>query len=223
VYIGTGNLNATTAATYIDLGIMSADPRLTAEVTAVFNLLTGYAIETEWKHLLVAPFNMRRRFLEAILREAEHAAAGRPCGIRAQLNGLADRRIIDALYEASAASVPIKLTVREICALRPGLPDISESIEVRSLLGRFLQHARIFRFENGGDPEYFIGSADWRPRNLAERIEVVTPVTHPEHRAELDRILRETFDHPDAWRLRADGGYYREGQSIDPILAAEEE
>lgn len=220
VYIGTGNLNATTAASYIDLGLLSAEPELAAEVAGVFNLLTGYAVETEWRRLLVAPFNMRRRFLEMIAREAAHARAGRPSGIRVQLNGLADRRIVAALYDASGAGVPIRLTVREICALRPGLPGVSENIEVRSVLGRFLQHARIFHFVNGGDDEYYIGSADWRPRNLAERIEVVTPIADAEHRATLDRILTETFEDPGAWRLGADGVYLREAESSEPILAA---
>lgn len=219
VYVGTGNLNATTAATYIDLGILSADAQLAAEVSSVFNLLTGYAVDTEWRRLLVAPFNMRRRFIEHIEREAERARAGGPSLIRAQLNGLADRRIITALYDASKAGVPIRLTVREICALRPGLPGISETIEVRSLLGRFLQHARIYHFANGGDDAYYIGSADLRPRNLAERIEVARPVTAEAHRILLDGILEETFAHAEAWRLTADGFYLRGDQSSHAILA----
>lgn len=215
-YIGTGNLNAHTAASYVDLGLLTAQPALTAEVAGVFNLLTGYAVETDFPNLLVAPFNMRRRFLELIAREAEHARQGRAAGIRVQLNGLADRRIIAALYDASQAGVPMRLSVREICALRPGLRRVSENIEVRSLLGRFLQHARIFHFVNGGEDEYYIGSADWRPRNLGERIEVITPITVPEHRQKLDRILEETFQHPDAWRLTGDGRFHR----ADAVIAS---
>lgn len=214
VYIGTGNLNATTAATYIDLGILTADPALTQEVSDLFNLLTGYSADVDCPNLLVAPFNMRRRFLQLLEREVEHARAGRPAGFKAQINGLADRRLIASLYRASRAGVPIEMMVREICALRPGVPGVSENIRVVSLLGRFLQHARIFRFENGGNPEFYIGSADWRPRNMVERIEVITPVRDPSHAAVLDGILDETLNHPDAWEIRSDGSYARGEQVI---------
>lgn len=213
-YIGTGNLNAETAATYVDLGILTADPGLTDEVNAVFNILTGYAAPTRCQRLLISPFNMRGRFLKLIGREVEHARAGRPAEIRFQMNGLTDRRLIGALYEASEAGVPIRGTVRELCALRPGVEGFSETIRVRSLLGRFLQHARIFRFENGGDPLHFIGSADWRPRNLDRRIEIVTPVDHADHKAALDRILEDTFEDPAAWELTSEGLYQRNGDAV---------
>ncbi|HUH12440.1 MAG TPA: polyphosphate kinase 1, partial [Longimicrobiales bacterium] len=213
-YIGTGNLNATTAATYVDVGLFTADPALTQEVNGVFNLLTGYSAGADFAHLLVAPLNMRRRFLALIEREAEHARAGRGGLIRGQLNGLADRRLIGALYHASQAGVEIDLMVREICSLRPGVPGVSENIRVTSLMGRFLQHARIFHFGNGGEPEYFIGSADWRPRNMRERVEVATPVRDPEHRRRLSAILDQALEHPDSWEIRSDGTYVRAGDVI---------
>lgn len=213
-FIGTGNLNAETAATYVDLGILTADPELTDEVNAVFNILTGYAARTRCERLLISPFNMRGRFLKMIEEEAEHARAGRPAEIRAQMNGLTDRRLIGALYDASEAGVPVRAMVRELCSLRPGVEGFSETIRVRSLLGRYLQHARIFRFENGGEPRHFIGSADWRPRNLDRRIEIVTPVDHPDHQAALDRILEGTFDDPRGWELGPDGVYRRDGDAV---------
>ncbi|MGH7443739.1 MAG: RNA degradosome polyphosphate kinase, partial [Longimicrobiales bacterium] len=218
-YIGTGNLNASTAASYVDVGILTADPEITQELNTIFNLLTGYAASAEIDALLVSPFNMRRRFLRMIHREVEHARAGRAARIRIQMNGLADRRLIAALYQASQAGVEIDMMVREICALRPGVPGVSENIRVTSLLGRFLQHARIFHFHNGGDDEYFIGSADWRPRNMRERVEVITPVREPEHCARLDGILQNTLYHPDTWVLRSDGAYIRN----DEIIGAGEE
>lgn len=210
-YVGTGNLNAATARSYVDLGILTCNDDVAREVGAVFNLLTGYSAGGEISRLLVAPFDMRRRFLSLIEREAAHARAGRPARIRVQLNGLADRRLIGALYRASAAGVRIEMMVREICALRPGVPGVSDNISVVSLVGRVLQHARIFHFHNGGSDEYYIGSADWRPRNLAERVEVVAPVLDTAHHVLLDRVLDETLNHPDAWRLGADGEYHRAG------------
>jgi polyphosphate kinase len=152
-YIGTGNLNAATARGYTDIGLFTTDPELTEEVNAVFNLLTGYSSGGQFKHLLVSPFTMRSRFIELVSREIEHAKAGRPAQVRVQLNGLADRRMISALYRASKAGVRVELAVREICCLRPQLPGVSDHITVVSKLGRFLQHSRIFRFENTGEPE----------------------------------------------------------------------
>lgn len=220
IYLGTGNLNASTAAAYTDVGILTADPGLGEELNAVFGLLTGYSASARLDRLLVSPFQMRRRFLELIEREIEHARAGRGGHIRAQMNGLSDRRIVAALYRASQAGVRIELAVREICRLRPGLPGISENIRVVSLLGRLLQHSRIFYFGNAGDPEYYIGSADWRPRNLLRRVEVVTPVDDPEHRAALDRMLTTVLEHPEAWELRADGAYVRGNEVIGGIGTA---
>lgn len=213
-YIGTGNLNAATARGYTDIGLFTTDPKLTEEVNGVFNLLTGYSAGAEFKHLLVSPFTMRTRFLDLLEREIEHAKAGRPALVRVQMNGLADRRMISALYRASRAGVRVEMAVREICCLRPELPGVSDNITVVSKLGRFLQHSRVFRFENNGDPEYFIGSADWRPRNLSKRVEVVTPIRDPHHRAVLDELLESYLTDPEVWRLRPDGSYVRQGQVV---------
>ncbi|HET7585088.1 MAG TPA: polyphosphate kinase 1 [Gemmatimonadaceae bacterium] len=215
-YIGTGNLNAVTAATYTDLGILTADPALCADVSDVFDVLTASAHDASFRTLLVAPFNMRERFMEMIEREIAHARAGRRGAIQAKLNGLADRDIIAALYGASRAGVEIDLAVRGICALRPCVPGLSDHIRVVSLLGRFLEHSRIYRFENDGAPEYYIGSADWRHRNLSKRVEVVAPVHDAEHRRRLDQLLRDTLEHPDAWDMMPDGSYRRRG---DPAAA----
>ncbi|MET0399216.1 MAG: polyphosphate kinase 1 [Longimicrobiaceae bacterium] len=220
VYIGTGNLNAATSAAYTDLGVLSADPALVADAAHLFALLTGEDREPRFHSLLVAPFNMRERFLEMIEREAEHARYGRGGHIQVKINGLADREMIGALYRASRAGVRVELVVRGICCLRPGVPGYSENIRVLSILGRFLEHARIFRFHNAGDPEYYIGSADWRTRNLATRVEVITPVADPAHRRALDAILEEQLAHPDAWELGSDGSYHRRPetppQAADP-------
>ncbi len=209
LYIGTGNLNAATAAAYTDLGLLSADPELGDDLNDLFNVLTGDANHTSYRLLLVAPYNMRRRFLELIDRETAHARDGRPGHIRAKFNGLADGEMITALYRASQAGVRIELIVRGICSLRPGVVGLSENIRVFSILGRFLEHSRIFRFANDGEPEYFIGSADWRTRNLSNRVEVAVPVRDPVHCTRLDEILQEDLDNPRAWELGADGSYYQ--------------
>ncbi|MBR9988864.1 MAG: polyphosphate kinase 1 [Gemmatimonadetes bacterium] len=215
VYIGTGNLNAATARAYTDVGILTADPELAAEVNDVFNLLTGYSGASDFQHLLVSPFTMRDRFMAMIDREIGHAQAGRGGRIRIQLNGLADRRMIAALYRAAHEGVKIDMMVREICCLRPGVEGVSENIRVVSKLGRFLQHSRIYCFDNAGEPEYFIGSADWRPRNLSKRVEVITPVRADEHRETLNRMLDDILNDPDAWTLQSDGTYVR-GDEVVP-------
>jgi len=159
---------------------------------------------------LVAPHTMRQRFVELIRREAEHAAAGRPSGIRAKMNQLQDPEIIRELYRASQAGVPITLNVRGLCCLRPGMSGLSENIRVFSVLGRFLEHGRIYGFENGGSPEYFIGSADWMKRNLDRRVETITPVRSPLLIAEVEEILTiAENDNCSAWDLRSDGTYRR--------------
>jgi polyphosphate kinase len=209
VYVGTGNLNATTAAAYTDLGVLSADPALGEDVNELFNVLSGAGGLPVFNQLLVAPYNMRRRFLEMIDREAEHARAGRGGHIQAKFNGLADREMIAALYRASQAGVKVDLIVRSLCSLRPGVRGLSENIRVLSILGRYLEHARVFRFANGGEPEYYIGSADWRTRNLSRRVEVVTPVRDPGHRARLDALLEWQMGYEHAWELGPDGTYYQ--------------
>jgi polyphosphate kinase len=208
VHVGTGNYHEGTARLYEDLGLLTADPDLAAHAAAVFNELTaGIPAPTRGK-LLVAPHDLRERFTALIQREAEHARAGRSCGIRAKMNQLQDPQIIRELYAASLAGVPIVLNVRGLCCLRAGVPGLSPTIRVYSVLGRFLEHSRIYRFENGGAPEFFIGSADWMTRNLSRRMEVVTPVCDPEIKAELATILG-TYDEDNcsAWDMRPDGEY----------------
>jgi polyphosphate kinase len=215
-YIGTGNLNASTARGYIDLGILTAEPELTQEVNEVFNVLTGSSGDSGFQHLLVSPFNMRRRFRELLDREIEHAQSGRGGRIRIQMNGLADRRMIGALYKAAEAGVKIEMAVREICAMRPGVPGVTDNVRVVSRLGRFLEHARIFCFHNAGNAEYFIGSADWRPRNLSKRIEVVTRVRDPRHCETLSAMLDDYLHDPNVWELQSDGSYVRGNEVVGP-------
>ena len=223
VHIGTGNYNASTAALYTDLGLFSADEALGADLNDLFNDLSGSSgpPDSPFRRLLVAPTYMLTRFLELIDREAEHARAGRGGRIRVKINGLADAEIIMALYRAAQAGVEIDITARGLCRLRPGVPGLSERIRVISVMGRFLEHARIFQFANGGTPEYYIGSADWRPRNLRRRVEVVTPVQHPGAQRRLHWILDAELEDPTAWELRPDGHYERRhpGPGGDPRSA----
>ena len=210
-HLGTGNYNAGTARVYTDFGLLTADPVITADLQTLFNELTGSsrAPAGEFQRLLVAPTYMLRRFLELIERETAHARAGRGGQIRAKLNGLADTEVIEALYRASQAGVRIDLSVRSICALRPGVPGLSASVRVVSVLGRFLEHGRIYYFANGGAPEYYIGSADWRSRNLRRRVEVAVPVLDPALRTRLERVLDIELSDATAWRLLPDGTYER--------------
>ena len=213
VHIGTGNYNAATAKVYTDLSLFSADPDVGADVHDLFNQLTGSsrAPKGEFRRIAVAPDSLLPWVLSQIEREIEHATAGRPAQIRAKLNGIADTEVVQALYRASRAGVDIELIVRGLCILRPGVPGHSERIRVVSKLGRFLEHARIYHFGNGGSPEYYIGSADWRPRNLRLRVEVVAPVTEPEAVARLDEILTQQLADPEVWELDSDGSYHRAG------------
>jgi polyphosphate kinase len=211
VHIGTGNYNAVTASLYTDLGLLSADPTLGADLHDLFNELSSSSQppHTRFRAMLVAPNYLLPRLLELIEREAQHARAGKGGRIRAKLNGLADPDVVRALYAASQAGVDIELIVRGICTLRPGVPGVSERIRVVSILGRFLEHARILHFANAGDPEYYIGSADWRTRNLRRRVEVVTPVRDAACRQRLGDILDAELRDPDAWELSPDGRYVR--------------
>ena len=215
-YIGTGNLNASTARSYVDFGLLTADPDLTAEVAQVFDMLRSDVVAPQFRRLLVSPVGMRARFIELIEREIAHAQAGRPAGIRLHINGLGDRLCIAALYRASGAGVPVEMMVRDLCSLRPGVKGVSENIRVVSVVGRLLHHARIFHFRNGGADEYYIGSADWRPRNFNERVEVVAPIQQADHQKELDEFLTETLNARRAWELRADGSYVRGSEVIGP-------
>ncbi len=210
VHVGTGNYHAGTARHYTDVGLFSCDPELTADVAAVFNELTSATPIQGTHKLLVAPYSMRERFHALIRREAEHAAAGRVSGIQAKMNQLQDPTIIRELYQASEAGVPIELNVRGLCSLRPGVLGLSENIRVFSTIGRFLEHARIYRFENDGAPEFFIGSADWMKRNLDSRMETSAPVEDPKLKKELDEILSVyAADNYSAWDMGPDGTYTR--------------
>ena len=211
VHIGTGNYNADTARVYTDLGLLTAREELCADVNDLFNALTGSSVPTvhAYRDCLVAPTGLLPGLLRRIERETEHARSGRGGHIRIKVNGLSDREVVQALYRASQAGVEIDLVVRGICTLCPGVPGTSDRIRVVSLLGRFLEHARIFHFANGDEPEYFIGSADLRPRNLRRRVEVLAPVRDTNLRARLDEILDLELEDPSAWELRPDGTYAR--------------
>jgi polyphosphate kinase len=211
-HVGTGNYNVKTARLYTDLGLFTCDPVLTADVVELFHSLTGRARDPAYRKLLVAPVNMRDRFLALIAREAEHARAGRPAAIVAKLNQLEDRAVCEALVEASRAGVPIDLIVRGFCVLAPGVAGATDNVRVISVIGRFLEHSRVYHFRNGsGDPlggEFYIGSADWMARNLSERVEAVTPVEAAAHRARLWEFLQIMLqDRRQAWDMRPDGTY----------------
>ena len=187
--LATGNFNEKTARVYADHGLMTADPRLTEEVRRVFRLLCGEDVEPDFEHLLVAPHHLRDRFNALIDAETEAARQGRPSGITAKMNGLQDRDIIDKLYEASAAGVPVRLVIRGICCLRPGVEGLSESIEVTSIVDRFLEHSRMFVFHADGAEKLYLSSADWMTRNLNRRVEVAFPIYDPALREELRHVL----------------------------------
>ncbi|MGA7629195.1 MAG: polyphosphate kinase 1 [Terriglobales bacterium] len=214
-HLGTGNYNATTARIYTDLSLLTADPEITSSVHDVFSFLTAYAEHPGYGPLLVAPLDLAEKCLGLIERETEHARLGRPARIIAKMNALLDIDIVQALYRASQAGVDIELVIRGMCALRPGIRGISDRIRVRSIVGRFLEHSRIFYFENGGDPEVYLGSADWMPRNLHERVEVLFPLKNPLLR---DRVAHEILaaylaDNVKARFLQSDGRYLRSWQS----------
>ncbi|HVT60750.1 MAG TPA: polyphosphate kinase 1 [Thermoanaerobaculia bacterium] len=210
MHLATGNYNPETAKLYTDLGLFTCNEEIAEDVAQLFNMLTGYVHRPHFKKLLVAPINMRQRFLELIAREVEHCQAGRGGHIIAKMNSLEDKEIVEALYAASAAGVEIDLIVRGICRLRPGLPAHSETIRVISIVGRFLEHARIFYFANANRPEFFIGSADWMSRNLDYRVEAIVPVEDLRLQEELKAILDlQLSDNVQAWDLRSDGSYRR--------------
>ena len=210
LHLGTGNYNATTARIYTDYSLMTADRDLAADATDLFNYLTGYSRQTIFRKLLVAPINLRQRIEAMIVRETEHARAGRPAHLILTMNALVDGDIINLLYDASQAGVQVDLIVRGICCLRPGLPGVSDNINVISIVGRFLEHARAYYFENGGSPQLYMGSADLMPRNLDRRVEVLFPVEDPALREQVYReMLTQLTDNAQARRLRPDGEWER--------------
>ncbi|HYY80761.1 MAG TPA: RNA degradosome polyphosphate kinase [Actinomycetes bacterium] len=208
VHVGTGNYNAKTARLYSDLGLLSCDEDVGADLTDLFNSLTGYARGGRYRKILVAPAHVREQVLAMIARTTDRHSPRRPGRIVMQMNSLVDAACIRALYAASQAGVQVDLIVRGICRLRPGVPGVSDNIRVRSIVGRFLEHARIWLFANGRRREYYIGSADLMPRNLDLRVEVVTPVTDPDLTGRLQEVLDVMLaDNVQAWELHADGGW----------------
>jgi polyphosphate kinase len=212
-HIGTGNYNPKTARIYEDFGVLTADPRVGADLTDLFNTLTGYSRQTTYRTLMVAPHGIRTGLVEKIRREARQAAEDKPSGIRIKVNSLVDEQIIDALYEASLAGVPVELLIRGICTLRPGVPGLSENIRVRSIVGRFLEHSRVISFANAGSPEWWLGSADLMHRNLDRRVEVLLRVNDPSAARQLQRVFDAAMA-PDvrSWQLGPDGTWTRTGE-----------
>ena len=206
VHVGTGNYNHRTARLYTDVGLLTSSPAFGVDASAFFNALTGYSDPPRMKKLVMAPSQLRDRCLRLVEREIRRAQDGQPALIRAKMNALVDERMIDALYRASAAGVRVQLNVRGICVLRPGVKGLSDHIEVASIVGRFLEHARIFHFHNGGEDEVYLASADWMPRNLDRRVELMAPVEAPECRRRLMHVLDVLFqDNVKGRRLFADG------------------
>ncbi|MFN0180623.1 MAG: polyphosphate kinase 1 [Gemmatimonadales bacterium] len=220
VHLGTGNYQPKTARTYTDFGLFSADPELGADLSDLFNVLTGFAAPTGYRKVIIAPTGMRARLLELIEREIAHARAGRPARIVAKMNAIVDPDLMAALYQASRDGVTIDLIVRGICCLRPGVPGISERIRVISIVGRFLEHSRAWSFENAGAPEVFISSADWMPRNLDRRIEAATPVEDVGHRETIRSLLELMWrDDRQAWELDREGTWRQRRSSDHPEVA----
>jgi polyphosphate kinase len=218
VHFGTGNYNPGTARLYTDISFITCRDSLCEDASSLFNLLTGYSAPPKWNGLVVAPLGLHETVLGLIQREAEHARAGRPAKIVAKMNALVDVDVVEALYRASQAGVQIKLLVRGICCLRPGMPGVSDNIEVRAIIDRFLEHGRIFTFANGGKSEVFISSADWMPRNFHRRVEVMVPIEDPALKQRLFDILDvQLSDNVKAWRLLSNGKYERIPSAIPPV------
>ena len=208
VHLGTGNYNDSTAKLYTDFGLMTCNPQIGEDATAVFNMLSGYSEPLQWNKLVVAPIWLRPRFLKMIRREGKHAAAGKPAHIIAKMNSLCDKEIIAALYEASCMGVKIELIVRGICCLKAGVTGLSDNISVHSIVGNFLEHSRIFYFENDGGQELYLGSADWMPRNLDKRVEVMFPIEEETLKDRILSILKTQLeDNVKSHILNPDGTY----------------
>ena len=218
-HIGTGNYHPKTARLYEDFGLLTSDPQVGDDVSKLFNVLSGYSMATDYERLLVAPHSIRSGLIERIDREIEHHRAGRPAGIRIKCNSLVDERIIDALYRASQAGVPVQVWVRGICAMRAGVPGLSDNVRIISILGRFLEHSRTFGFENGGDREVWIGSADMMHRNLDRRVEALVRLTGAEQLQTIDALFDLAFDPAtSAWDLDPDGVWRRRQRGADGAM-----
>jgi polyphosphate kinase len=218
-HIGTGNYNPKTSRIYEDLGLFTNSHEVGAELTRLFNELSGYAIEKKFKRLLVAPRYLRAGLLKLIARETDAALAGEPSGIRFKVNSLVDEALIDALYRASRAGVPIDVSVRGICSLIPGVPGLSENIRVRSVLGRYLEHSRIYSFHNGGRQAVYIGSSDLMHRNLDRRVEVLVRLEAEEHLARISRLFDlHMSDDASSWILTSEGHWDRHTSHGEPLM-----
>ena len=218
-HLGTGNYHPGTARIYTDFGLLTCQPDMTEDVHKIFHMLTGLGRMRDLKYLLEAPFNLHQVVMEKIQRETQHALAGKPALIRARMNALIEPQTISALYQASQAGVTVELVVRGVCCLRPGIAGISENIHVRSVMGRFLEHPRVFYFQNAGAEELYCSSADWMPRNFFRRVEVAFPILDTALR---QRIIHEAFelhlqDNTQAWELQADGTYLRQQPENDAV------
>ena len=223
VHLGTGNYNDSTAKLYTDCGLLTCNAKIGEDATAVFNMLSGYSEPDRWNKLIVAPLWMKDRFLHLIAMEEEHAKKGQKAHIIAKMNSLCDRDIIAALYSASAAGVKIDLIIRGICCLKVGIPGVSENITVRSIVGNFLEHSRIFYFHNNGSDEIYMGSADWMPRNLEKRVEIVFPVEDEQIKKEVMHILDiQMKDNVKASILQADGTYTKPDKRGKTLVNSQE-
>ena len=221
-HVGSGNYNAKTSRVYTDIGLFTCNPAIGADLSDLFNALTGFSRQRLYRKLIVAPGDMRKRFLELIERETEHAEEGRGGRIIAKMNALVDAEMIGALYAASQAGVEIDLIVRGICCLKPGVPGVSDRIRVISIVGRFLEHSRLYYFENDGDAEYYFGSADWMPRNFDRRVEAVAPVEGPALQKRLKSLLETCLaDNRQAWDLMPDGSYVQRAAGGGPERASQ--
>lgn len=224
VHLGTGNYNDSTAKLYTDCGLMTCHPQIGEDATAVFNMLSGYSEPPTWNKLALAPLWLRSRCIRMIKREAEHARAGKPARIMAKMNSLCDKEVIANLYEASCAGVKIELVIRGICCLKAGIPGLSENITVHSIVGNFLEHARILYVENDGSPEVYMGSADWMPRNLDKRVEIMFPVEDPELKKQVIHILQvQLEDNVKAHVLQPDGTYEKIDKRGKVLVCAQEQ
>ncbi len=215
-HVGTGNYNPKTSRIYEDFGLFTVDDQVGRDLTRLFNELSGYAIEKKFKRLLVAPLHLRKGLLRLIEKERRNALAGKPASIRIKVNSMVDEQIIDALYRASQAGVPVEVWVRGICSLKPGVDGVSENIKVRSILGRYLEHSRIFMFHNDGDPQVYIGSADMMHRNLDRRVEALVRVVAPPHLKELTDLFELAMsDTTSSWWLGPEGDWTRHSLDED--------
>jgi polyphosphate kinase len=223
VHLGTGNYNERTARVYTDFGLLTSDEDIGRDASGFFNTITGYSEPPAFSRISVAPLGMRDRIISLIRRESDRARSGQPAGIMAKMNSLVDAKIIRELYSASAAGVPIRLNIRGICCLRPGVADLSDNISVVSIVDRYLEHSRAFAFHNGGNTEVYVSSADWMPRNLDRRVELMFPILRSELRDRIIEMLEAQFsDNQKARRLNPDGSYERvsAGRS-DPVRVQE--